>query len=85
MGCVRSPGERITDAGTEDGRSRDTTVDARLPPWCHQKVPHAVAKVGMQAISHDKLEGAQLDFANQRILNCAEYGEKLLAGLQVVG
>lgn len=83
-GCGRSPEQRLEDAGTKAGQARNTAVKVALPSICAQAVPHVTAKVGMQAIAHDKLEHHQLDVANARLLGCAATANKLLAAAQTV-
>jgi len=60
-------------------------VKTALPSICGEKVPHITAKVGMEAITHDKLSNHQLDVANGRLLGCYATGNKLLAAVQVTG
>lgn len=84
--CGRSPDShaRIVNAGEQEGATRDTKVQVRLPAICGEKVPHAQLKVGAEIVVHDKLEGGQLDVADKRIVGCNAIGNALLAAAQVV-
>ena len=80
-GCTTlSPDLRA--AATVQGRaSAGISIPAQMPAECRTAIPHALIRVGDQAVSALARERGQLDKANGKQAVCAHWYGKLAAGL----
>ncbi len=77
--CSTTSGPRLADV--EGG----VKAGVRLAPWpihCVTAVPHADVAVGGNPVSALKRERGQLDFANQRAVNCGAWYDQQKVALE---
>ena len=79
-GCAANNAAQLRAAG-DLGRANAGVTIERQPDSCGQTVQHIRIREGAELRSILKRERAQLDVANDRIVDCYRFNEDLRAGL----
>ena len=79
-GCAGNNAAQLRAAGDLGRASAGITIE-RQPDGCGQTVQHIRIREGAELRSILKRELAQLDVANDRIVDCYQFNEALRAGL----